>query len=173
MDEFQAQPGAGVTARLGADVIVVGTRRLLEEQGIELPADVAQRLEQLDASGQTSLFVARNGLVLGILGARDRVRPEAVVVLNELRNLGIDRIALLTGDRAAAAQAIAASLGISEVHAELLPAEKAEFLTRWQTPHPQPLSPAGRASDRPRKSPWSATASTISGLGTRECRPGH
>ncbi len=147
LDEFQAQPGAGVTARSGNNTLIVGTRRLLQEQGIELPASAIGRLEELDAGGQTSLFVARNGDVLGILGARDRVRPEARVVLNELRGLGIEHIALLTGDRPAAARAIAGSLEINEVHAELLPAEKAEFLLRWQSPHAQPLSPEGRGQE--------------------------
>src|SRR5205085_9337248 len=83
VEDFQAQPGAGVTARAGGNVLVIGTRRLLQQQGIELTPEALERLEQLDAAGQTSLLVARDGVILGILGARDRVRPEAVVVLKE------------------------------------------------------------------------------------------
>src|SRR5205814_5882900 len=75
VEEFQAQPGAGITARAGGQTLIVGTRRLLQEHGIELAAEAVERLQQLDAAGQTSLLVARNATVLGILGARDRVRP--------------------------------------------------------------------------------------------------
>jgi Cu+-exporting ATPase len=128
VEDFLAHPGAGVTARAGADTLVVGTPRLLQEQGIALPPDVETLLAQLDAGGQTALLVARSGVVLGVIGARDRVRPEAKVVVEELRTLGIADIALLTGDRAAAAQVVAAALGIAEVHAELLPPQKAEVI---------------------------------------------
>src|SRR5262249_47787498 len=76
--------------------------------------------------------VARDGRVLGVLGVRDRLRPEAVGVLAELRDLGINEIALLTGDRTAAARGLTADLGITEIHAELLPAPKADFAQRWQ-----------------------------------------
>src|SRR5207247_1945957 len=89
-------------------------------------------LEQLDQAGQTALLMARDGVVLGAIGARDRVRPEAAGVLTELRNLGIAHIALLTGDRPAVARAVAGELQITEVHAELLPVQKAEFLEQWQ-----------------------------------------
>ncbi|MCI0464420.1 MAG: cation-translocating P-type ATPase family protein [Gemmataceae bacterium] len=130
--EFQAHPGAGVTARTAAGTLVVGSRRLLEEQGIALPPEALTLLDQLDAAGQSALLVARDCQVLGAIGARDRLRPEAVGVLAELRSLGIANIALLTGDRAAAARALTGDLGISEIHAELLPAQKAEFIQRWQ-----------------------------------------
>jgi P-type Cu+ transporter len=128
--EFQAHPGAGVTARTAEGVVLVGNRRLLEEQGAPLPEEV---LALLDATGQTVLLVARDGRVLGAVGARDRVRPEAAEVLRELRALGINDIALLTGDRTAAALGMAGGLGLSEVHAELLPQQKAEFVAEWQT----------------------------------------
>src|SRR5262245_8849765 len=77
VDDFRAHPGGGVTARTGGHTLVVGTRRLLEEQGIAVPPEARALLEQLDASGQTALLVARDGALLGAVGARDRVRPEA------------------------------------------------------------------------------------------------
>jgi Cu+-exporting ATPase len=147
VEDFQAHPGAGVTAHTAQGVVVVGTRRLLEEQGVQLPAEAVDVLERLDQAGQTALLVARAGVVLGVIGARDRLRPEAPHVLNELRELGIRDIALLTGDRPAAAQAVAAELGITEVHAELLPAQKAEFISTW-TRGPAPSGPETAASSR-------------------------
>jgi P-type Cu+ transporter len=144
--DFQAHPGAGITARTSAGTLLVGTRRMMEEQGLSLPAAALAALDRLDAAGQTSLLVARDGHLLGILGARDRVRPEAAAVLAELRAIGIDPIVLLTGDRSAAARAVAQDLAFSEIHAELLPEQKAELLAKLKanlplTPGPRPLTP--------------------------------
>jgi Cu+-exporting ATPase len=140
--EFLAHPGAGVTARTPSGPVVVGTRRLLEEQGVTLPPEALALPEHFDATGQTALLVARSGTVLGAVGARDQMRPEAAAVLDELRALGIHDLALLTGDREAAARPVAVALHVTEVHADLLPEQKAEFISRWKT---VPGSPAPRA----------------------------
>jgi Cu+-exporting ATPase len=132
VEDFRAHPGAGVAARTAAGPLLVGNRRLLEENGLALSPEAVAVLDRLDAAGQTALLVARGGVVLGVIGARDRVRPEAAAVLAELRGLGITDIALLTGDRPAAARAVAEQLGITDVHAELLPEQKAQFLERWK-----------------------------------------
>ncbi|MBL8793634.1 MAG: heavy metal translocating P-type ATPase, partial [Planctomycetia bacterium] len=129
--EFQAQPGAGVAARTVGDAglrLLVGTPRLLEERQVPIPAAALELLTRLDSSGQTALLVALDDLVLGAIGARDRVRPEAADVLTQLRNLGVERITLLTGDRSAAAKTVATAVGIDEVHAGLLPPQKADFV---------------------------------------------
>ena len=97
---------------------------------------VLELLNTLDARGQKVLIVARDGRVVGVIGARDRVRPEAAEVLTQLRNAGVADMAILTGDRKAAAGEVAAALGITEVHAELLPAQKSEFIENWQKKHP-------------------------------------
>ncbi len=133
IDEFRSYPGIGITAQsANLETLIVGNRRLLQEQGLSLPHEAQAVLERLDAAGHTVLFVARQGRVLGALAARDRLRSEAASVLAELRRLGIGNIALLTGDRAAAARSVAEALGLTEVHAEMLPPEKAEFLAAWQ-----------------------------------------
>lgn len=131
--EFRSYPGIGVTAQdSNLEILIVGNKQLMEEMGLVLPPEALTTLERLDAAGCTVLFVARQHRVLGIIGARDRVRPEAAAILQELRTLGIHDIAMLTGDRAAVAQSVAASLELSELHAELLPTQKAEFIASWQ-----------------------------------------
>ena len=156
VEGFKAHPGAGVETKTSAGIVIVGTKRLLEEHGIVLPTEALALLERFDAAGQTALLVARSGMVLGAIGVRDHLRPEAAEVLAQLRGLGIDRIALLTGDRAAAAAGVVAALSTSsplppppeqaitqtpgaatgslltEVRSELLPAQKAEFVAGWQ-----------------------------------------
>jgi Cu+-exporting ATPase len=128
LDEFTAHPGAGVEAVAAGERLLVGNRRLFEERGFTLNADVLASLEHLDSTGQTSLIVAKNGAILGAIGARDTVRAEAAPVLAELRAAGLSPIALLTGDRAAAAKSVADQLPLTEVHAELLPQQKAEWV---------------------------------------------
>jgi Cu+-exporting ATPase len=133
IDEFQAHPGAGVSATLvsSGDPLIVGTRRLMAERGIEASEEVEAALHRCDATGQTCLVVARAGQIVGVVAARDRVRPEASTVLDQLRALGIDHLALLTGDRPAAARHVAETLQIATVRAELLPHDKAAFLADW------------------------------------------
>ncbi|OWK45247.1 cation-translocating P-type ATPase family protein [Fimbriiglobus ruber] len=135
VDTFLAHPGAGVAVRTqGGAALLVGTRRLLEEQGVILSSDAAALLDRLDESGQTALLVARDGVVLGAIGARDRLRPEAAGVLADLRDLGITPLALLTGDRISVARAVAAQLPLTDVYAELLPAQKADWVARRAAP---------------------------------------
>lgn len=131
---FEAHPGGGVTATTTSGAsITVGTRRLLESREIPASDEVSALLARLDVTGQTALLVARDGVVLGAIGARDRVRPEAAAVLAELRELGISPIIMLTGDREPAANAVAAGLHLTEVRAELLPAAKAEVVSKLPT----------------------------------------
>jgi Cu+-exporting ATPase len=130
LDEFTAHPGAGVEAMAAGERYLVGNRRLFEDRGFTLSHESLAALEQLDAGGQTSLLVAKNDILLGAVGARDKVRPESAPVLAELRALGLAPIALLTGDRTAAARAVAEQLPLTEVHSELLPQQKAEWVAR-------------------------------------------
>jgi Cu+-exporting ATPase len=167
--EFRALPGAGVIAHTAAGMLLVGNRRLLEENGVALPAEAVAAQERLDAAGQTALLVVRDGTVLGVIGARDRLRPEAAAVLAELRSLGIADLALLTGDRPAVARWVAEQLGITEVHAELLPAQKAEFIERWKASggRQPPDGSRNQGADAPR-SPVRAVAVAMVGDGIND-----
>jgi Cu+-exporting ATPase len=167
VEDFQARPGAGVTARSGDVTVIVGTRRLLEEQGVALNEPALALLQRLDASGQTALLVARSGTLLGAIGARDRVRPEAAQVLAELRLLGIKDIALFTGDRAASAKPLAEELRIEHVFAELLPEEKAALLAegKWRHDHANDAKTAAFVGDGINDAPALASAGVGLALG--------
>ena len=134
LTEFTAHPGGGISAvTASGSQLVVGNRRLLAEQQIPLPKELPGILAALDDAGQTVLLAARDGQFLGAIGARDRLRPEAAGVLSELAELGIEPLVMLTGDRAAAARAVTERLPQLEVHAELLPVQKAEWLASQST----------------------------------------
>jgi Cd2+/Zn2+-exporting ATPase len=130
-DAFTVLPGLGVRARTREGELVVGRPRLLAEQGIPLEQDVEQQAADLAAGGRTVLLVARDRQVVGLLVLEDALRPEARDVLARLKGLGV-RTVLVTGDNIATAERNAAELGMSEVHAEVLPAQKLELVQRLQ-----------------------------------------
>ncbi len=134
-EDFQALPGSGVEALVNGQRIRVGNRRLIEEKTGPLDERIVRQLEQLDAAGCSSMLVSRDGVPMGIIAARDRLRPEAAGVLNELRELGIGSITLLTGDRLAPAQQVAGAVELSEVHAELTPQAKAAHVEERKKTH--------------------------------------
>ncbi|MBY0230222.1 MAG: cation-translocating P-type ATPase family protein [Gemmataceae bacterium] len=126
--DHQAHAGSGVSATVEGVPVLVGNPRLMQEQGVPLSPETLAAVERLDASGQTVLLVAANGSVVGAIGARDTVRPEAKKAIEELKRLGISRVAILTGDREAAARPVAEAVGVHELHHSLLPQAKADLV---------------------------------------------
>lgn len=122
--DFEAIPGKGVAARVNGNVACVGTRSLLDERSVPVSVDAAQLAEELEAQGQTVLWLARDSTALGLIAVADVIRPEVPAAIAELERLGIKRIVLLTGDNERTANAVAAQLGIREVRANLLPQDK-------------------------------------------------
>ncbi len=136
VEEFNAWPGGGIVARSGNSRFVIGSQRLIEEQGIAIDQEAADILHQLDSEGQSALLVCRDGIILGAIGARDQARPEAAAVVADLRALGVERMAILTGDRQAAAETIGKEIGIAEIHAGLLPDMKSAWIDQVQQTRP-------------------------------------
>ena len=130
---FDALPGKGVVARLGGQQtgeLLVGNPRFLAEHGVDLEP-LAGRITALESAGRTVVTVARNGHAIGLLALGDEIRAEARQALAALRKTGIDLI-LVTGDNERAARRVAHELGIGDVHAGVLPQEKADIVQRLQ-----------------------------------------
>ncbi len=130
-EEFTVLPGLGVRARIEGAEVIVGRPRLLSEQGITVDPNVQARATNLAAVGRTVILVAHNSQVVGMLVLEDTLRPQASQVITRLKKLGI-RTVLVTGDNTVTAERIAGELGISEVHAEVLPAQKVEIVKQLQ-----------------------------------------
>ena len=130
--QFVAHPGLGAQAVVGGQPVRVGSRRWLEQEGLRLPADLVARLADYARRGCTTVLVGRGDEAVGAVAVRDTIRPEAGPAIQRLRALGIDRIAMLTGDHEAAARWVADVLGIDEVHSGLLPQDKVELVRRVQ-----------------------------------------
>ncbi len=116
---------------VGGRSIAVGNRALMEDRAA-LDSAVIERAEKHRAEGQTVMFVAIDGAVVGLLGVADPIKDSTPRALRELRDEGI-RIVMLTGDTRTTAEAVANELGIDDVHAEFLPDQKAEVVKRLQT----------------------------------------
>ncbi len=125
-EQVTALPGKGITAQVDGAAIAIGTVRWFTELGIDTTA-VAIAATRLAHQGQTPVAVAMNGHAVGVLGLRDQPTPAARDAVAHLRTLGIS-VAMVTGDRVEAAQAIAQELGITEVHAETKPEDKARLV---------------------------------------------
>ena len=116
-------PGFGVRAALGADAVSVGSRKLMEQLGLDVTALRSD-------SAEAEVWVARREL-LGVIYLRDQMRAATPAVIAALKKAG-DSVVLISGDRAHAAEAIAREAGIDEVHADLAPNEKLDWIHRWQ-----------------------------------------
>jgi Cu+-exporting ATPase len=127
--DFRSLDGLGVRATVEGREVLVGRARLLAETGQPLPAELRDAQADAEAGGHTVVAVGWDGRARGLLLVADQVKPTAAEAVRELRRLGL-RPVLLTGDNAAAAGAVAAELGIDEVIAEVLPAEKVAEVTR-------------------------------------------
>jgi len=115
-DRFAYEPGSGITARLGDEEILAGSRAHLCDHGISLE-------ETPGAASASEVWVARGGRYLGRLHVADALRPTTRAAVSALRSMGL-RTLLLTGDRRGVAEAIGRELEVDEVRAELLPEEK-------------------------------------------------
>jgi len=127
---FEAIPGKGVVAKIEASEIFVGSPQFLAERNIDL-TPLQKRIEALEAVGRTVIAVARDGRALGALALGDTLRPDAVSAVAALRNAGLKTI-LVTGDNQRAAQLVGREVGIDEVHAGVLPQDKAEIVRKLQ-----------------------------------------
>jgi heavy metal translocating P-type ATPase len=115
-------PGGGLSGLVDGRRVIVGTAALLTDAGLPPPATGAAA--RLAAAAASASWVAVDGEMVGAILLADRIRPEAPRAIRALREAGITRIAMLTGDRADSAEAVGTALGLDAVHAELTPADK-------------------------------------------------
>ena len=130
-ESFENLSGRGLKAVLGGETVLAGNRRLLEEHGVDV-SSLASDAERLSAQGQTPMYFARGGTLLGLISVADPVKETSAAAIQKMRGQGI-RTVLLTGDNRAAAEHIGSLVGVDEVIAEVLPEEKAGVVERLQS----------------------------------------
>jgi Cu2+-exporting ATPase len=129
---FEALPGRGAQAVVNGQSVIIGGPRLLTENKAILPPEVEKLTTQWASEGKTVLYVVDEGKLLGAFAVEDEIRPESNDAVKELHRLGI-RVAMITGDSKTVANSVAKRIGIDEVVAEVLPADKASAVKRFQT----------------------------------------
>lgn len=131
VSDFENLSGRGLRARLSdGSAVLAGNRRLLEDAGVEL-SSLLPEAERLSSTGQTSMFFAKDGVLLGLISVADQIKPTSAASVRALKEAGIHTV-LLTGDSRAAANHIAALVGVDEVIAEVLPEDKANVVKGLQ-----------------------------------------
>ena len=129
-EAFENLSGRGLRATVEGKVILAGNQRLMAENGIDLSA-VKAEAETLAGQGQTPMFFARDGKLLGLVSVADPVKADSAKAIADLKAQGI-RTVLLTGDHRAAAERIGQEVGVDQVIAEVLPEEKAGVVQKLQ-----------------------------------------
>jgi Cu+-exporting ATPase len=132
VSDFSAEPGQGVSALVDGHAVLVGRPAwLADEWALVIPAELARTADEAEGKGQTATFAAWDGAVRGVLVVADTVKPSSPAAVSRLRAMGL-RPVLLTGDNERAARAAASQVGIDEVIAGVLPADKVDVIKRLQ-----------------------------------------
>ena len=125
--EFQSLAGLGVTALYNGEKYLIGNRKLMEQNGVEIIEQVEKDEEKLQKAGNSILFVGKENELIALLGVKDNVKENAKDVVSKLKLFGIN-VVMLTGDNEKTAHAIADSIGIDNVIAGVMPKDKAETI---------------------------------------------
>jgi cation-transporting ATPase V/Cu+-exporting ATPase len=129
--EFRSVAGQGVLATVDGIVVQVGRRKLMTEAGLAIPPSLEARARDLENGGKTAIFAGWDGEVRGVLAVADTLKDDAADAVAELGAMNID-VVMITGDNHATAAAIARRVGIHQVLAEVLPADKAAAVRSLQ-----------------------------------------
>jgi Cd2+/Zn2+-exporting ATPase len=130
-ETFQAAPGRGIIATLHGKTVLAGTETLMQQHGLTVPPDLLTGQGALESGGKTAILVYSERW-LGVVAVADELRKDAPDAMRQLRGVGIEHLAMLTGDNERVADRIAREVGLTEVHAELLPDQKVERLIALQ-----------------------------------------
>jgi Cd2+/Zn2+-exporting ATPase len=130
-ENLKALTARGIKANWEGSTIHIGNRRLFEElTGLDVPAEINQKMAELEAEGHTTMIIHQNKEYLGLVAVMDLARPEAIATLAALKKMGIKRIAMLTGDNQQVADAIAKTIGITDPMGNLLPEDKVNAIEK-------------------------------------------
>ncbi|MGA2385083.1 MAG: heavy metal translocating P-type ATPase [Candidatus Bathyarchaeia archaeon] len=130
-DSFEALPGRGVKCSVGAKMVLLGNRILMQEQGVSISESTADDLTALEAQGKTVMILAVDGESAGLIAAMDTPKESAAEAIQQLKSMNLE-VAMLTGDNERTAKAVAEQLGITQVFASVLPWQKVDVIKRLQ-----------------------------------------
>jgi Cu+-exporting ATPase len=127
--DFQSTIGGGVSAQIDGGRVLAGKEKFLIDSGVSLSDELKSRADRLQEQAQTTVWVARDGRAIGVLGIADPIKPTTRNAIRELHDMGL-KITMCTGDNRRTAESVARELGVDEVRAEVMPDEKIEIVKR-------------------------------------------
>jgi P-type E1-E2 ATPase len=130
-DETEYKVGLGVQGQVNGYYMHVGSERFMRQSGIDVACSRSDRAG-LDERGHSSLYVAIDGKLGGLVAYADKVRPESRPVVERLHRMGVKDTVMLTGDNAVVARAVGRRIGLSRVVSDMMPADKAEVIQQLQ-----------------------------------------
>ena len=130
IERFENLSGLGVRASMEGKEVLVGTVKLMKQSGIDT-APLREKIDELVEKGETIMILAVDGRIIAVIGAADTVKSTAKVAVSRLNQLGIETV-MITGDNLATAEAVARTVGIKRVFADVLPKDKATFVKKLQ-----------------------------------------
>ena len=128
---FQALPGKGVVAVVDGKRVAAGNGILFSEMGIVVAPEISARAAEYESQGRTAMLVALDGEACGVIAISDQLKGSAEQAVSQLRDMGLS-VAMITGDNAASARAVASQLGIERILAQVLPEDKSGEVKRMQ-----------------------------------------
>jgi cation-transporting P-type ATPase A/B/Cu+-exporting ATPase len=132
VDSFISQPGLGARGSVDGHEIAVGKPALFSGHAVSVPPNLSVRCAQWEALGCTTVLVGRDDAIVGAVAMADTVRPSAADAVRDLRALGLQCV-LLTGDNEPTARAVGAAIGVTDIVADALPADKVALIRRLQS----------------------------------------
>ncbi|HDR73514.1 MAG TPA: copper-translocating P-type ATPase [Methanoculleus sp.] len=129
---FDTYSGKGVAALYGETRVLIGNRALMEDQGVPIPPELRAILSFREQEGKTAVLVAAGTAAVGVIAIADTLKPSAAGAIAGLKEMGLE-VAMITGDNARTAAAVARQAGIDRVLAEVLPGDKAREVEALQT----------------------------------------
>ncbi|GEN32151.1 Cd2+/Zn2+-exporting ATPase [Cerasibacillus quisquiliarum] len=130
VDEGEVIKGNGIRATVDGRLFVIGNRKLMEKENIAITQEIENVAVDREKQGNTAIFVAVEGEIKAIISIADEIRDDAKEAISEMRQNGVKKIMMLTGDNEYTARLVAEKLGLDAYDAELLPEDKVEYVKR-------------------------------------------
>ena len=129
---FETQTGKGITAQIDGKEIMIGNSRLFKEQGIEISQQIEEQKNKLEEQGKTVVLVAESDQIIALISIADKPRKNAYDIVEKLKQVGIKKVVMLTGDNQRIAESVASELKLDGYKAELLPEDKVKAVEEYQ-----------------------------------------
>ncbi len=129
---FQSFTGKGIKAELDEGEVIIGNQKLIKENNIEIPQKVKRDKKEYNKEGKTVVYAVLNNKIIGLLAIADPPRDKAKQTIKQLKEQGIEKTIMLTGDETQIAASIAEEIGLDQYQANLLPEEKVEAVKKLQ-----------------------------------------